>query len=142
MSLLEVLVVVVGVAVLLFFLIVICNFIFNIPSLIRSRRLAEVAKDLGLTFSQGSRKIFTITRSGSLVKKNVISGNLKGHTIEAYDFNTPVPIWMTNGIYINNIYSHKWILVLDGQEQQDRFTRNLGLRTSVNKIRSILEEIS
>lgn len=142
MSLLEVLVVIVGVAVLLFLLIVICNFIFNIPSLIRARRLAQVAKDLGLTFVRGNKGIFAITsRSRGPVKKNILSGNLKGHTIEAYDFNTPININI-GGLYPLETSKHQWILVLDGKEQQDYLVKNIGLRVSVNEIRHILGQIS
>ncbi len=131
MPLLETLGVIVGIFLLVLIILLICN----LPYMIRSRRMAKVAKEFNLSFSKGKGRFQLLVDTGT--KRNIISGNIKGHTIEAYDFDAFV--WATRGLI-----NHEWVLVVDSNEQQIKSfpIKILGTRTSVHKIRNILRQIS
>ena len=127
MSYTEIISVVAGISILIFVLIA----IYNIPSLVRSYRLAKVAQKLGLSFSDGRKNLLNPLVDISGVKRNIISGTINASHIEAYDLQDT--IWQMGG---NSITTHKWVLTVDDKEQRvPSLLGFLGLKTSVSKIK-------
>ena len=112
--------------------------IYSAPSLIRSRRLAKLARQLGLSFSDGQKNLLSSLLQMSGTKKNIIAGTINGHSVQAYDLQETV--WQLHG---NSMIIRKWVFILDGKEQQTKhLLRLLGLQISVRKIRKYLSTVA
>ena len=106
--------------------------LYNLPSLMRSRRIAAIAGEFGLSFTKGTH-LFNPFEAYRW-RKNVISGSIKGHSIEAYD----------SSYMLGRSNMHRrWVVLLNGQEQPiQSAVQFLGLRMPTEKIREYLSSIA
>lgn len=112
--------------------------LYNTPSVMRSRRIARIAQEFGLSFSKGSNFFnpFQSYRS----KANIVSGTLNGHTIEAYD-NQMMLIMPVGPEFVGSF--RKWVLMVDGVRRPVPYAgRFFGLRMPTHKIHDFLSAIS
>ena len=104
--------------------------LYNAHSVIRSRRIAKVAQEFGLSFSKGAHLFNPL--EAYRVKTNIISGSIKGHTVELYD----------SQMIFSRATARKSVIILDGSERPTpNIGKFLGLKMSADNIREYLSSI-